>query len=610
MALNILGQFQFGGVDSQSNPINMPPSRSLRCRNWAPKADGHLELRYGYTTVNMSTVTAQAINSPYFYRKWDGGKNVVFFQGTTPKNGAISGSTVTVSSPTLRGVAIASTASWSFYNVNNRIHAGNGTDQKWFDGTMWRDSGIRGPNSTESGGVSVAVGTANANALPASSVGGTQPGYQFHMAYYNPTTGHVGNRAKIGTRVAPGTASEISISGLPNLSGVDTELVKLIGRTGDGGEVPYAVADAVGNWISAGNTASSIVINVAGIDGAAELPSRNGVIPAGLDKFALVSDRIYGAGTNSPTIYRSGSALDERSGDFVGRPEQSWAGNDIETFPTAEPVTCIAEVESEVFAASLNDCAILSDVLGALLWRGPWNLGCAGKRAFAKTPYGFFWLTGDKQLATFKEGGPVVVSAEYERALLAQIGDAFLGDTECIYVRDPAIDADVLMVKAKDAGGNPFQVIHDFALADERSSAGQAYEAAYVGQLASDYTLVSVRDAIGKARLWAGAGNGRFYQLLDGANDGGSEFVADYIALLNCGQERLGISWLDWVGDQKVQVSIGRTLKTSLATGSQFSPEVLVAAEAAEAVSGEENNFQFRAKLKNRSVTTCICDFS
>src|SRR5262249_10217641 len=160
---------------------------------------------------------------------------------------------------------------------------------------------------------------------------------------------------KIGTRVVPSTASEIDIGSLPNLSSVDTELVKLIGRTGDGGEVPYAVADAVGNWISAGNAATSIVINVAGIDGAAEMPRRNGVIPGTLDKFALVSDRIYGSMANSPTIYRSGSALDERSGDFVGRPEQSWAPNDIETFPTSEVATCIAEVDGELFVASLND---------------------------------------------------------------------------------------------------------------------------------------------------------------------------------------------------------------------------------------------------------------
>jgi hypothetical protein len=48
-----------------------------------------------------------------------------------------------------------------------------------------------------------------------------------------------------------------------------------------------------------------------------------------------------------------------------------------------------------------------------------------------------------------------------------------------------------------------------------------------------------------------------------------------------------------------VQVAVGKTLRTSLATGSPFNPEVLVAAEAAEAVSGEENNFQYRAKLKN-----------
>jgi hypothetical protein len=256
-------------------------------------------------------------------------------------------------------------------------------------------------------------------------------------------------------------------------------------------------------------------------------------------------------------------------------------------------------MENELFVATQNDCAVLSDVLGALLWRGPWNIGAAGKRAQAETPYGLYWITGDKQLATFKEGVPTVISSEYERALLSQVGGAFLAQTECSYFRDPSSGADVLVIKARDANGNPLQVLHDFSLADERSEGGQGYESIYVGQLASDYTLVSVRDANREGRLWAGAANGQFYQLFDGANDGGAEFTADYIALLNCGQERLSIPWLDWVGDQKVQVAVGKTLRTSLATGSPFNPEVLVAAEAAEAVSGEENNFQYRAKLKN-----------
>src|ERR1039458_10312941 len=44
-------QYVFGGVDSQSNPLNMPQDRALRCCNWVPNAGGWLELRRGYTPV-------------------------------------------------------------------------------------------------------------------------------------------------------------------------------------------------------------------------------------------------------------------------------------------------------------------------------------------------------------------------------------------------------------------------------------------------------------------------------------------------------------------------------------------------------------------------------
>lgn len=43
--------YKFGGVDSRSNPLILPPDRTLRCLNWVPTEDGHLQLRYGYTEI-------------------------------------------------------------------------------------------------------------------------------------------------------------------------------------------------------------------------------------------------------------------------------------------------------------------------------------------------------------------------------------------------------------------------------------------------------------------------------------------------------------------------------------------------------------------------------
>src|SRR2546430_14975006 len=61
-------------------------------------------------------------------------------QGTTLKQ--LDTSTNTVTTPATRGAAVASSAKGAGYFANNRFHYGNGTDQKWFDGTTWRDNGI------------------------------------------------------------------------------------------------------------------------------------------------------------------------------------------------------------------------------------------------------------------------------------------------------------------------------------------------------------------------------------------------------------------------------------------------------------------------------------
>lgn len=47
------------------------------------------------------------------------------------------------------------------------------------------------------------------------------------------------------------------------------------------------------------------------------------------------------------------------------------------------------------------------------------KVGCAGARAFCKSGHGFFWLSGEKELCTFINGVPLVVSDEYQVAELS-----------------------------------------------------------------------------------------------------------------------------------------------------------------------------------------------
>src|SRR5205823_2131428 len=137
---------------------------------------------------------------------------------------------------------------------------------------------------------------------------------------------------------------------------------------------------------------------------------------------------------------------------------------------TAEAVTGIAEDDQELFAGTLNDCAILADQNGIPMWKGPWNVGLAGPRAMVKTkPYGFFWLSGQKQLCTFVNGMPTPVSEEYEAGMLALIGDAYLGASELTYFRDALLQKDEIRIEARKADGTPFTIIHDFRLRDAAS---------------------------------------------------------------------------------------------------------------------------------------------
>lgn len=695
-ALSPIEQVQFGGVDSRSNPINLPKNRLLRCLNWCPRQAGFLELRWGYSTVSMTTVTATAISGLIPYRQWDGTKYVLIFQGTTWTTFAVVGGIV--STPTIRGAAISSGSAGNGYFFSNRLHYGNGLDQKFFDGTTWRDSGVRAPTTfvltklgnilavevgvaaglaanhvqinvdtvlspsllgqqvvasglttatflngqtltvsvvlgvlgfgvrgvqapfthsqytlsadtgilnlignLEAAACTVSAGTNDPNGLPPAILSG----YQFYMAYYNPVSGQVGNRALIGARLQ-NTAStvDVNFTGLPNLSTVggnnfagDSEWVIVLGRTGDGAQVPYVCVDSGNNWITVPNTATTFTLTSGLIDGNFELPTRNGIIPPQESMFAVIGDYIYAADVTSPTIRISGSALDSRTGQFMGRPEQSWAADDIETFPTAESVRCLAEVDLEAFVATVNDCAILTDLAGPRVWRGPWPKGAAGARASTKTDHGFFWLSGDRELCTFINGLPVGVSEEYEAAELAQIGDAFLSTVELRYFRDKTRGKDEIRIEGQKADGTPYTIIHDFKLMEAQSPAGQGYSAQLAGPLGTVFTSAVVRDANDRLQIFAGASTGRLYQQYTGADDAGAQFTADGIGLINCGPQRPSVPFFDWYGDANLDISIGKTLKTDLGADQYIFEELTPLANPGAVVMGYEDDFRFRATL-------------
>jgi hypothetical protein len=798
-------QIDAGGVDSRSNPINLPRNRALRCLNWCPKQAGFWELRWGYSTVTMSTVTASTIHGIFPYRNLAGGKFVLFMQGTLLK--VLDTSSGTVTTPTVKGAAIASSAKGAGFFANNRFHYGNGTDQKWYDGTNWRTSGlpvltaaqiqnitvtegvreltvaqaasvtltaagggsfpadtltghliyvvIFDTSNNEAGPATISVGTGRikltlnqeiqlavlpdlsgvntnwvkliggtidggnianfftntstpisnllaaagtvtvsatghglstgdivlignngpfgtpggadgvyvvtfidpnhfsasspltyatgalgtvkrivtaANAattatvlaptqgttyqvnqnlgLAASAIGGSNPGYQFYASIYNLNGGgHVGNRIAIGGRaLQTAYRSNWHIAGLPDLSGTDSEWTILLGRTGDGAQVPYPAADNAVNWAVVPSAQTIFTVNQANIDGQHELPTRNGIIPSQCNMFCLAGDYAYAADTGSATLRRSGSFADFRAGIFTGQPEQSWAPNDIDTFPTAEAITGMFEIDQEVFCGTLHDCALSVNLAGIQQWTGPWAVGIAGRRAGTKCgAQGFFWVTGDKQLCTFSQGVPVTASDEYELAELSQIGDAFLSATECVYYRDASKNKEELRVEARKTDGTPYTIIHDFKLREVYSAPGslygQGYSSTFSGPLATSFTSALIRDTNGRLQVYAGASTGQLYQLYSGADDVGNQYTSDLILLINGGPNRPSVPFFDYFGDQNVNVTVGRNLSSSIAPGSEwgFDPPNSDA-NVAQAVPGAEQDFLFRVFLNPPEV--------
>jgi len=581
-------QYSVGGVDSRSNPTNYPSDRLLRCKNFVPLQSGQLRLRYGYTAPTMGTVSAVAIHSAAYYELYAGTKYVIYGQSTSLKQVAIGSGTVTT-------VGTLSNANpWGHFRSANRIFFGNGTDMKNWDGTTLRSTGIRVPTTAEAAGVTASATNGTTGSFATTLTSLATPGYQMYMSYYNPTTGHVGNRIAIGSRVIFSTTGySLVLTGLPDISGVNSEWVKLIGRTNDGGSVPYAFVDSSGNRVVVAGNATVGTITDPTIDTTQELPTRNGV-PLALNKFAKVGSKIFGARDGDINIYYTEDDTDITNGNFVGVPAESWAGDNLEPFPTAEVPTAVHGYQFEGWFFSQNYLAIWSLFQfqqGQNPWRGVWDAGCAGQRAFIITPYGPHWVTRDKQLMGWNGSGPIPVSEEYEAGELGKIGDAYIANIELAYYRNPELGIDRITIKAQDVNGNPLIIYHDFKLRDFRSQIAQAYETVYSGMTPN--TLVgsgysprqNVRDTNGREKLWCGATDGHFYQLDDGTSDNGSTYTGDAIFLFNAGDGKPLLSAIEWQGDGNAQVSW--STKNSLGMAN-FTPGNTVAVE----VDNPENRWQ------------------
>ena len=563
---NIQVEFaDFSGVDSRSSPLRLPPGRALRSRNWVVKPNGILQLRYGYTRPAMSaTDTSSPIHSAGYYELNSGVRHVLFGQGTALKKYEV-GSTGTVTTIS----TLSTNSAWNGVYENNHFLFGNGTDKKDFDGTNLRDIGIRSPTAAEAASVSVAYSTASGGSWSTTGFSG----HQLYMSYYNPQNGHVGNRIAIGARFTIGTASGVVVvTGLPDLSGVNAEFVKLIGRTHDNGEVPFVFVDTSGTYIVVGNTASTATFTLPNVDVNSEMPTRNG-LPPRFNKIAWAIGRAYAIDEDDPTAIRySESQADVPSGLFVGLPPHAWPSSNKVFFPTGERALAIHGVDDEIWVWTRNHLAILTEFGTAessigrpvVRWRGTWVGGIAGHRAFTKTRYGPFWTSSDKQLMTRGQAGPQPASEEYEGTLLVPIADAQLPNVELAYLFDSSKDLDALYIHGKDAGGNQVEAIHDFGAGNIGS------EHIYPNLLISTFVrnpqqVVSMRDSNGKMRLWIGDTAGKFAQLEDGDSDSGSTYSADYIGVLNLGPSEPTLGALEWFGDSSVRITVSPDLRLTLA---------------------------------------------
>ena len=179
--------------------------------------------------------------------------------------------------------------------------------------------------------------------------------------------------------------------------------------------LPSQTFTQTSNWAAETGTATwyvgtpgSVTVNVANSDQNSEMPTRNSPPPQ-FDKIVRVGSRLMGVLPNSPYVYWTESETDAAQSqdyNFVGDAAECWPANNVETMQTGANINCIGQSNGAAFVFSIADMGILDELSGVMGWEGTWQCGAAGWDAFVDTPYGPYWLSGNKQLMSMSQSGP------------------------------------------------------------------------------------------------------------------------------------------------------------------------------------------------------------
>lgn len=196
-------QFNFGGVDSRSNPSNFPPNRAIRCINYTPQASGSLRLRQGYTVPSGATADAIPIHSALYYEQFAaayiGPQYVMYGKGTVINVLDFANSSIAnAGAAGINTSGFTTSNPWGHFRANNRIFISDGVSNLNWDGTTLRVTGIPSllgtqpqisSNSTVYAGVgSSSAGTGVAWVNPNNAAGPPDGNYAVATVHGPPST--------------------------------------------------------------------------------------------------------------------------------------------------------------------------------------------------------------------------------------------------------------------------------------------------------------------------------------------------------------------------------------------------------------------------------------
>lgn len=336
---------------------------------------------------------------------------------------------------------------------------------------------------------------------------------RFAVGLYNQDTGHFGNAVDAGSITNPDRETtyigNLSLSGLGNLTNVTHGATETAGlfyvfyATLDGGEVYGLILkkDGTGPLTAAVGT-SSITIdlddnatfgNTHIVDTTQERPLEN-FPPRPMRLITYANGRVYGAlmaggsGSNKnnfsfvvPTkdetaMAWSASADDVQDREFVGEPTESFPLANKKHTPNGEVPILVAPPQGDlgsVLVITRTGTYFLEETLpGVHIWRKVSAVdGIHSVKTFAKTPYGYVWVTQNRELVLLP---PNEDTLRYiSKAYNSLFRDGAINAAD--YLRNPAQYIDRYQVWLSDNTS----VIHDFAV--RRSDIpefewGQAYK--------------------------------------------------------------------------------------------------------------------------------------